>query len=295
MASPIYSQIAANQRRTILLIAFFTIVILGFGWIIGEITGDRYAMVTGAVIFSLVMSLSSYYGGDKVALWTSGAQLVSRAQIPSLHRIVENLAITTGIPKPAVHIIQDSAINAFATGRNPEHASIAVTTGAIQKLENEELEGVIAHELSHIKNYDIRVMTIVIVLVGMVALLSDWLLRMHFGRRDRDRAIHPIFLLVGLAFAILLPLAAQLIKFAVSRKREFLADASGVLATRFPEGLARALEKIHREGRPVARATEATAHLYIANPFGNTRQFLSRLFSTHPPVEERIRILRSMA
>ena len=199
---------------------------------------------------------------------------------------------------PRLHIIQDSAINAFATGRDPAHASIAVTTGALEKLKNEELEGVLAHELSHIKNYDIRVMTIVIVLVGIVALLSDWMFRIHvFGGRgrDRDRNVHPIFLVVGLILMILAPLIAELIKLAVSRRREYLADASGALLTRYPEGLARALEKTSAQKTPMLRANEATAHLYFANPFGNTRKWLTTAFSTHPPIQDRIKVLRQMA
>ena len=297
MASPIYSQIAANRRRTVVLIALFILIIIGFGWLLGIFFEDRMGMLLVAALFSLAMTAGSFYAGDKIALWTAGARETSRDENPYLHRIVENLAITAGIPKPKVFLIPEAAINAFATGLNPERASVAVTSGAIERLANEELEGVLAHELSHIKNFDIRVMMVVIVLVGMIALLADWFLRLHFfqGRGDRDRAIHPVFLLAGLILAILMPLVAQLIKLAVSRKREYLADASGALLTRYPEGLARALEKIAADKRPLRRATEATAHLYIANPFGGKRQILTRLFSTHPPVEDRVRILRSMA
>lgn len=243
---------------------------------------------------SLLMTLISYYSGDKIALAVSGAKQIQKSEDPYLWRIVENLAITAGLPMPKLHLINDQAINAFATGRDPEHSSVAVTTGAIEKLENEELEAVLAHELSHIKNYDIRVMTIVIVLVGAIALISDWMFRAHFlsGRGDRDRSVHPIFLIIGLLLAILTPIFAQLIQLAVSRRREYLADASGALLTRFPEGLARALEKISLSKAPMTRANSATAHMFISNPFGASR--LRALFSTHPPLEERIKILRGM-
>jgi len=280
------------------LIAFFTIVVLGLGYVFSYFSGYGWQGLIPAALISFFMTLISYYSGDKLALAVSGAKQITKEQNAYLWRMVENLCISQGLPMPRVHIIQDSAINAFATGRDPKHASIAVTAGALEKLQNEELEGVLAHELSHIKNYDIRVMTIVVVLVGIVALISDWMFRIHvFGGRgrDRDRGMHPIFLIVGIALIILAPIIAQLIKFAVSRRREYLADASGALITRFPEGLARALEKIGAQKQPLARATEATAHLYIANPYGATRKWLTTAFSTHPPIQDRIKVLRSMA
>ncbi|MBI2098966.1 M48 family metalloprotease [Candidatus Uhrbacteria bacterium] len=290
-----YSQISSNKRKTFLLISIFVGIILGLGYVLGQTSGYGNEGILIAVGISFLMTLISYYGGDKLALATSGAKKIEKTDNPYLWRIVENLSIAAGLPMPKLHIINDGAINAFATGRDPSHASVAVTTGAIEKLENEELEGVLAHELSHVKNYDIRVMTIVIVLVGTIALLSDWMFRAHFlmGRRDRDRGAHPIFLLIGLLLAILTPLIAQLIQLAVSRRREYLADASGALLTRFPEGLARALEKINLEKKPLTRANTATAHLFISNPFGASR--LRTLFSTHPPIEERIKTLRQMA
>lgn len=290
-----YNQITSNKRKTFLLISIFIGIILGLGYILGQISGYGQQGVVIAVGISLLMTLISYYSGDKLALAISGAKPIQKSDNPYLWRMVENLAITSGIPMPKLHIISDSAINAFATGRDPVHASIAVTTGALEKLENEELEGVIAHELSHVKNYDIRVMTIVIVLVGTIALISDWMFRAHFlsGRGDRDRGAHPIFLVIGLVLAILTPIFAQLIQLAVSRRREFLADASGALLTRFPEGLARALQKIASDKMPMTRANNATAHLFISNPFGASR--LRTMFSTHPPLEERIKILRNMA
>lgn len=292
-----YNQITANKRRTTILILLFIAVILGLGYLFGYLSGYGWYGLIPAAGISLLMTLLSYYSGDKLALAVSGAKPITKEQNAYLYRIVENLCISQGLPLPKLHIIQDSVINAFATGRDPKHASIAVTTGALEKLANEELEGVLAHELSHVKNYDIRVMTIVIVLVGIVALISNWMFRMHIfgGHRDRDRGIHPIFLVVGLTLMILAPLIAELIKLAVSRRREYLADASGALMTRYPEGLARALEKIGAQKQPLARASDATAHLYIANPFGNTRKWLMSAFSTHPPIQDRIKVLRGMA
>ncbi len=295
-----YKQITANKRKSFFLIALFVIFVIFLGWIFGQLTGDGYGSLVLALAISLIMALMSFYSGDKVALWTAGAHPIEKKDNPYVYRIVENLCITAGLPTPKIYVISDPAPNAFATGRDPAHASIALTTGLVDKLENEELEGVIAHELSHIKNYDIRLMMIVIVLVGIVALLADWLLRFRFfgGRRDdRDSGqIGAILLLIGLLLAILSPLFAKLIQLAVSRKREFLADADGSLLTRYPEGLARALEKISNYKEPMRRANDATAHLYISNPFGGkTTKFFHKLFSTHPPVEERIKTLRSMA
>ena len=295
MAAPIYSQIAGNRRRTFLLIAFFIVLIVAIGWAIGAYIQNPSYAITLAFVFALFSTGVSYYGGDKVALWTSGARAVSREEALPLHRIIENLAITAGIPKPSVYLIPDAAINAFATGRDPKHSSIAVTSGALQKLEDEELEGVLAHELSHVKNYDIRVMTLVVLLVGTIAILADMFFRTRFlGARnsDRDRGGNPL-MIIGLVLIILSPIIARLISLAVSRKREYLADASGALLTRFPDGLARALEKIQREARPLARASTATAHLYISNPFA--RRNFANLFSTHPPLEERIKLLKQMS
>lgn len=250
------------------------------------------AIVTAAII-SLVMTLASYYAGDKVALSTAGAQRISKEENPYLYRMVENLSITAGLPMPKVHVIDSPALNAFATGRDPHHASIAVTTGLMAALENEELEGVIAHELSHVQNYDIRVMTVVIVLVGLISLLTQWFFRFGGGRRRQDDNNRSNILgIVGLVLLILSPIIAELIKLAVSRKREYLADASGSLLTRYPEGLARALEKISASTTPLASANTATAHLFIANPFKGKN--ITTLFSTHPPVAERIKRLREM-
>lgn len=278
-------------------------VVLFFGWLFGQITDFGNVGIIIAVIMSTSMALFSYYKGDKVALITSGAKEIRKQENPYIYNMIENLCITAGLPKPKVYIINDQNINAFATGRDPEHASVAVTTGAIEKLENEELEGVLAHELSHINNYDIRLMMLVIVLVGIIALISDFTMRsMWFGRGKRKNSdgdngqLGMILMVFGIILLILSPIIAQLIKFAVSRKREFLADASGSLLTRYPEGLARALEKIAELNiAPMQKANNATAHLYIANPFGRTKKFLNNAFSTHPPIEERIKALRSMA
>ncbi len=292
-----YSQITANKRRTWVLIIIFTIVIVGLGWAFGEYTNTGSIGLIAAVMLATGMNLIGYFHGDKVALATSGAKSIQKADNPRLYRLVENLAITAGMQTPKVYLISDPAGNAFATGRDPQHASIAVTTGLMDMLDDQELEGVLSHELSHVKNYDIRVMTIVIVLVGVILLLSDMLLRsMFWGSRNSDHKGGGIPLLViGLALAILSPLFAELIKLAVSRSREYLADADGSLLTRYPEGLARALEKIAGQDRPLQRANHATAHLFLANPFDPhvTKKF-EHLFSTHPPIEQRIAKLRSM-
>ncbi|MBI4592326.1 M48 family metallopeptidase [Candidatus Uhrbacteria bacterium] len=291
-----YSQITANKRKTWFLIVIFTIVIVGLGWAFGEYTGTGNVGLITAVLLATAMNLIGYFHGDKVALATSGAKSIQKADNPRLYRMVENLAITAGMQTPKIYVIVDPAGNAFATGRDPQHASIAVTTGLMEMLDDQELQGVLSHELSHIKNYDIRVMTIVIVLVGVILLLSDMLLRsMFWGGRDSDNKGAGILLIIGLVLAILSPLFAELIKLAVSRSREYLADADGALLTRYPEGLARALEKIAGQDRPLKRANHATAHLFLANPFDPhvTKKF-EHLFSTHPPIEERIKKLRGM-
>jgi heat shock protein HtpX len=297
-----YKQITSNKRKTALLLALFTVLVMLIGWAFGEYTDIGYGGLGIAGAVAVVMGLTSYFSGDKLALATSGAKgPIAKNDNAYLYRMVENLAITSGLPMPKVYVIADPAINAFATGRDPKHASIAVTTGAIEKLENEELEGVLAHELSHIQNYDIRLMMVVIVLIGIIALLSDWFLRISFwgggnrgGRSERGGQAGAILMVVGLVLLILSPIIGELIKLSVSRKREFLADASGALLTRYPEGLARALEKIQAQNIPLKRANNATAHLFLASPFGRTKHTFSKLFQTHPPVAERIAALRAM-
>ncbi len=289
-----YSQIDANKRKTWILIILFIALISALGYLIGSVTEYGNGMLVAAVIISIIMALFGYYSGDKVALVSSGAKQIDKNDNAYVYNMVENLCITAGLPMPKVHLIEDPAINAFATGRDPQHASIALTTGAVEKLENEELEGVIAHELSHIKNYDIRIMTIVIVLVGIIALLSDWFLRASFYGRGHKKG-GGWLAVAGIILIILSPIIAQLIKLAISRKREYLADASGSLLTRYPAGLANALEKIKAEPHVVQKASNATAHLYIANPFMGGKKLMANLFSTHPPIDDRIAKLRSMA
>lgn len=293
----LYDQIAHNKRKTIFLVSLFGLIILALGYFFGVYYADPYVGIIGAGMVATFMSLVSYFAGDKVALATAGAKRITKQDNFTLYTLVENLAITAGLPTPAVYLVNDPAANAFATGRSPENASIAVTTGLLQLLDKQELEGVLAHEMSHIKNYDIRVMTIVIVLVGAIILFSDILVRPFFFR-DRDSnsgQLGVILLIAGFALAILSPLVAELIKLAVSRSREYLADASGALLCRHPDALANALTKIAKQDRPMARANHATAHLFLANPFDPhvTKKF-ERLFSTHPPIEERIARLRTM-
>ena len=249
-----------------------------------------------ALIFSGLMSIGSYYYSDKLVLATSGARPASKKNFPKYFRVVENLSIGAGLPMPKIYVIDDPSPNAFATGRDPKHAVIAATTGLLDMMNDPELEGVIAHELSHVKNYDIRLAAVVAVLVGFVVVVSDIFIRMSFYRGRDDRNSNGVFLIVAIIFAILSPIAATLIQLAVSRKREFLADASGVLLTRYPQGLASALEKLKNDHTPPRTASNATAHLYIENPFDNkkVKNFFTGLFNTHPPLDERIKILRSM-
>lgn len=291
-----YNQIAANKRKTWVIITLFIAFVVFIGYLLDAYLGGNGGILVIAGCVSLVMTISGYFSGDKVALASAGARPTSQTDNPYVYRLVENLAITAGLPMPKLYIINDPAINAFATGRDPRHASIAVTTGAIERLENEELEGVLAHELSHIGNYDIRLMTIVLVLVGLLALLADWFYHIQWlgGNRDSDNRSNGWLAVFGIILIVLSPIIGQLIQFAVSRRREFLADASAALLTRYPEGLARALEKIKVDARPMSSANNATAHLYIANPFGSAKKLMSTAFSTHPPIDERITALRTM-
>lgn len=295
-----YKQISENKWKTTALFAGFFVFVIGLSWLIGW-SYDLAWLLPVAVIISLIQAYVSYYHGDKIALAVSGARSLSGSDSPSLRRMVENLAITAGLPTPSLYLIDDTAINAFATGRDPQHASIAVTRGALERLENEELEGVLAHELSHVGNYDIRVSTIAVILVGVIALISDLFLRHLWwggGRRrsdDNGGQSGALLAVVAIILAVLAPLIAQLIQLAVSRKREYLADASGALLTRYPEGLARALEKIGADHEPLEAANKATAHLYFANPLKDYAGRVNGLFSTHPPIKDRIKRLRTMA
>jgi len=295
-----YKDIDSNKRKTALLMGVFLVFVIGLGYVLSWYFDNLFILVA-AVVIAIAQALVSYYYSDSITLAVSGAKEAPRQEpFLTLHREVENLAITAGIPKPRIYIIEDSAPNAFATGRDPDHAVIAVTSGLLSKLNKQELEGVIAHEMSHIGNYDIRLMTVVVVLVGVVALLSDFFLRWRiFGsRRDNDNSSGIIFL-IAIILAILAPIAATLIQLAISRKREFLADATGALLTRYPEGLASALEKISKDQEPLEVANKATAHLYIASPFKDkdgegSQGWFSGLFETHPPAAARIKKLRAM-
>ena len=297
----IYSQITANKYKTWLIILLFVVFITSIVYIYGKSLGYGLSYAGVALIISGLISFASYYYSDKVILGMSNAKAIKKSDNPTLFRIVENLSIGDGLPMPKIYTIDDSAPNAFATGRDPKHAVVCVTSGILSKLNKAELEGVIAHELSHVKNFDIRLMSIVVILVGLVALLADIFMRSLWyggsrrGREDRGNT-QGIFLLIGIILAILSPIIATLIQLAVSRKREFLADASGALLTRYPEGLASALSKIAKDKEPLEVANNATAHLYITNSFKGkiSGSWFANLFNTHPPIEERIKILRSM-
>lgn len=290
-----YTQQSSNVRKTILLMTVFFVLVILIGYIASYFTGNPGILYLSFIV-ALLMNVGSYWYSDKLVLSMTRARPVTREQAPDLWNVVENLSITAGLPMPKVYIVDDPAPNAFATGRDKEHAVVAATTGLLSMLDRTELEGVMAHELSHIGNRDMLVMTVAVVLAGFVAMLADLLMRSMMWGGDRDR--HPAFLIFGIIGIILAPIAAQLIQLAISRKREYLADASGALLTRYPEGLASALEKISSYGRPMARASHATAHLFIADPFGGEKrtigQRIGNLFMTHPPAEDRIRILREM-
>jgi len=293
----IYKEQSKNVWRTWLLMVIFLIVIVAIGYVFAMAYNNLLILVV-AIVFALVMNVFSYWYSDKIVLAMYHAQPITRDDNLMLWNVVENLAITAGLPMPRVYIIPDPAPNAFATGRNKEHAAVAVTSGLLQILNKTELEGVIAHELSHIGNRDILLSTVVIVLVGFVAILSQMFLRgMMFGGigrgKSRDNS-NAIFVIIGLVLAILAPIAVTLIQLAISRKREYLADADGALLTRYPEGLASALQKISQYNQPMQHASGATAHLFIANPFGNTGKTISNLFSTHPPIANRIAILEGL-
>ena len=296
----VYKNISENKRKTWVVMALFMVVFVAFGWAVGEFyfDGYGYSFIGGAFIFSGISSLISYYYSDKMVLRISKAKKLPKNELPQLHNLVENMCIVSGQKTiPEIYVINDSAPNAFATGRSPEHSVICFTTGIIQKLDKRELEGVVAHELSHIQNYDILLMSVVSILVGTITLVGDVLSRsLFYGRRRRSSGSSGLLAIIGLVLLILSPIIAILIKLAISRKREFLADASAVMKTRYPKGLADALEKISADREPLETANGATAHLYISNPLKNNRRssFIGRLFNTHPPVEERIKRLMGM-
>jgi len=298
----VYELQDSNRKRSTLVIVAFIVFVVVVGWVFARLFDWGPGAIGIALIFAGLMSFASYWWGDKIILTLSSARPANRRQDFQFFTVAENLAMAVQIPMPKLYVIEDSAPNAFATGRDPQHAVVCATTGLLQKLDRSELEGVIAHEISHIKNYDTRLMSIVTILVGMITLLSDWFLRgAGFGGRSREKGegnLGAFLLFVGVILALLSPLIAKLMQLALSRRQEFLADSSAVMLTRYPEGLARALEKIAADKEPLEAANKATAHLYIVNPLKNLHSgvgWFANLFNTHPPVEERIRILREMA
>ena len=289
----------SNIRKTWLLMTTFFIVVISVGWVFSRAFGNPSILVF-AVLLSTGMSIASSWWSDQIVIKSTGARLLPDAEAPDLHNIIENLAITAGLPKPKIYLVNSAQPNAFATGRDPEHAVVAVTTGLLERMNRSELEGILAHELSHVGNRDMLVSTVVVVLVGVIQLLSDIFLRSMWwgGNRDREGGqAQAIFMLAGIVLSLLAPFAAILIQLAVSRKREYLADASGALLTRYPEGLASALEKLAADNTPMRQANHATAHLWLDDPYQgkkNTVSWFAKLFMTHPPIEERIKILRGM-
>jgi heat shock protein HtpX len=296
-----YQLVDSNKRKSLLVIAGFILFVFAAVYVMAQAFDFGLSFVGVALIISGIMSFASYYYSDKIILSISGARPATREEFFDYYTVTENLCLATGLPFPKLYVIDDPALNAFATGRDPDHAVVCATTGLINRLDRTELEGVVAHELSHIRNYDIRLMSIVTILIGVIALLSDWFLRMSFfggGRRSSDKGgqVQAIFMIAGIVLALLSPLIANLIKLAISRRREFLADASAASMTKYPEGLARALEKLAQDRQPLKAANKATAHLYISNPLKNHHDaigWFAGMFSTHPPIEERINALRS--
>ncbi|MFH1722692.1 MAG: zinc metalloprotease HtpX [Candidatus Altiarchaeota archaeon] len=298
-----FEQVRANKRDSWILMFGFIVVIGVLGSILGLAWGNVNVGLVIAVTISIVYGLIAYYSGGALILKLSGAREVTKKEYPYLFHTIEGLAIAAGVPTPKAYVIEDSALNAFATGRDPKHAAITVTTGLLKVMDRQELEGVIAHEMSHISNFDIRFMMLTTVMVGIVTLLSDFLLRTflwggHGGRRKQSQGgggIQIAFIVIGILFAILAPLIGQMIKFAISRQREYLADANAAVLTRYPPGLAGALDKIRQDPDPlVDTANKATAHLYISTPFRDTKSYVAGLFSTHPPIDERIKRLQKM-
>ncbi len=288
-----YSEIAANKRKTYIIMTLFVGLIVGLGWLYAYVSGGHVPSITiGVLMGALIYTTISYYSSSKLALAVNGAKEIQQQDNPRLYRIVENIAITEGMPMPKVYIMQDAGMNAFATGRNPENAAVCATTGLLEALNDSELQGVMAHEVAHIKNYDIRVSMVAFAMVAVIGLLADILLRMSIFRSN-DRNSGQLGIILMVAGAILAPLAATLIQLAISRQREYLADATGALATRYPEGLASALEKIGGQGSVLkSHQNSSTAHLFFANPLKG--KSLAGLFSTHPPITERVERLRGM-
>jgi heat shock protein HtpX len=288
-----YSAIAANKRNTVIIMAAFVGLISAVGYAVSLLYGEK-SITLWVVIGSAIYALIQYFAASKLAIMTTGAQEIEKRDNPRLYRTVENLAITIGIPTPKVYIIDDPAPNAFATGRDPKHAVVAATTGLLETMNDRELEAVMAHEMGHVQNYDIRVSMIAFGLVSAIGLLSDIVMRMFFwGGDDRDRNVSPIVMIVGIIIVILAPIAAALIQLAISRQREYLADATGAMTVRDPEGLIDALEKLKKVGKPMEKQSSSTAHLFFNNPL--KPGVIASLFSTHPPLDERIKRLEKNA
>ena len=298
----LWTQRDSNIRKTWLLMTVFFLVVMTIGWVFSQIYGNPGILVF-AVIFSVIMSVGSYWWSDRIVIATTGAKPLPEDVGREVHNIVENLCITAGLPKPRLYIVNSPQPNAFATGRNAEHAVVAVTTGILKIMNRTELEGILAHEMSHIGNRDMLISTVVVVLVGFIQLLSDMFLRSMFwggvggGNRDNNSS-HAVFLVIGIVLAILAPIAGILMQLAVSRRREYLADTSGALLTRYPEGLASALEKLAQDHTPMKQANHATAHLWLDDPYQGKEKkmsFITKIFMTHPPIEDRIKRLREMS
>lgn len=289
-----YSAIAANKRKTFVIMFVFILVIAGLGYLFTlAFGGSSPSIFYGAIIGSVIYALITYYSGSRMALAVNGAREIKKSDDPRLWRIVENLSITNGLPMPRVFIMEDPALNAFATGRDPKHAAVCATTGILAALDDSELEAVFAHEMGHVKNYDIRVSMVAFALTAVISLMADFILHMTWFRNsDDDSGNSPIFLALGIVAALVAPLVATMIQLAISRQREYLADATGVLTTRYPDGLIRALRKIQQAGSTTRVQNTATAHLFFANPLSGKK--LASLFSTHPPIEDRIARLEQM-
>lgn len=287
-----YNAVAANKRNTVIIMAVFVGIIGAIGWAVGYLNGTP-SIAIGVIIVAAIYALIQYFLASKLAVAMTGAKEIQKQDNPRLYRIVENLAITSGMDTPKVYIIDDAAPNAFATGRDPKHAIVAATTGILEVMDDRELEAVMAHEISHVRNYDIRVSMIAFGLVSAIGILSDIAIRMFFFSDRRENNVNPIVMVIGIALIILAPIIAAIVQMAISRQREYLADASGVLTTRDSEGLASALEKLGQYGRPMQKQSTASAHLFFNNPLKPS--FFSNLFSTHPPLEERIARLRQNA
>ena len=285
-----YSAIASNKRKTVLIMAIFLVIIGGLGWVVSALY-NQPSFIYLALIIGAVYALIQYFAAAKIALAMNGAKEIQKRDNPRYYRIVENLAITTGMPMPKVYIIDDPGLNAFATGRDPKHAVVAATSGLLQIMDDSELEAVMAHEMGHVKNYDIRVMMIVFGLVSAIGFIADMIMHMMFWR-DEDDNVHPAFIVLGIIAALIAPLVATFVQLAISRQREYLADGTSVMTTRYPEGMISALKKIRDHGSAVRHQNASTAHLFFANPLkGNA---LAKLLSTHPPIEDRIARLEAM-